>query len=50
MQYPCEGCSRPYIDDTLYLSENRVRTDWSCICSKLDVHNKQGLLDCVRGE
>lgn len=50
MQYLCKGRSRPYIAETLYLSENTVRTHSRRIYGKLDVHNKQELLDLVRGE
>ena len=50
MQYLCKGRSRPYIAETLYLSENTVRTHSRRIYGKLNVHNKQELLDLVRGE
>lgn len=50
MQYLCKGRSRHYIAETLYLSENTVRTHSRRIYGKLDVHNKQELLDLVRGE
>ena len=50
MQYLCKGRSRPYIAETLYLSENTVRTHSRRISGKLDVHNKQELLALVRGE
>lgn len=50
MQYLCKGRSRPYIAETLYLSENTVRTHSRRIYGKLDVHDRQELLDLVRGE
>lgn len=47
MQYLCKGRSRPYIAETLYLSENTVRTHSRRIYTKLDIHNRQELLDLV---
>lgn len=41
----CKGRSRPYIAETLYLSENTVRTHSKHIYQKLDVHTRQELLD-----
>lgn len=43
----CKGRSRPYIAETLYLSENTVRTHSKHIYQKLDVHTRQELLDLV---
>ena len=45
LQYLCRGRSRPYIAETLYLSENTVRTHSKNIYAKLGVHNRQELLD-----
>ncbi|WP_407641840.1 response regulator transcription factor [Arabiibacter massiliensis] len=45
LQYLCKGRSRPYIAETLYLSENTVRTHSKNIYVKLGVHNRQELLD-----
>ena len=45
LQYLCKGRSRPYIAETLYLSENTVRTHSKSIYVKLGVHNRQELLD-----
>ncbi len=45
LQYLCKGRSRPYIAETLYLSENTVRTHSKNIYTKLGVHNRQELLD-----
>lgn len=45
LQYLCKGRSRPYIAETLYLSENTVRTHSKSIYAKLGVHNRQELLD-----
>ena len=50
MQYLCKGRSRPYIAETLYLSENTVRTHSRRIYAKLDIHNRQELLDLVSGD
>lgn len=50
MQYLCKGRSRPYIAETLYLSENTVRTHSRRIHAKLDIHNRQELLDLVSGD
>lgn len=47
----CRGRSTPYIAETLYLSENTVKTYRRRIYQKLGVHDKQELLDLVeRGE
>lgn len=45
LRYLCKGRSRPYIAETLYLSENTVRTHSKSIYAKLNVHNRQELLD-----
>ena len=45
-----QGRSKAYIAGALCLSENTVRTHSRRIYGKLDVHNKQELLDLVRGE
>lgn len=42
-----KGRSTPYIAETLYLSENTVKTYRRRIYQKLDVHDKQELLDLV---
>jgi DNA-binding NarL/FixJ family response regulator len=46
-QYLCKGRSKPYIAETLYLSENTIRTYTRRIYVKLDVHNRQELLDLI---
>lgn len=43
----CRGRSRPYIAETLYLSENTVRSYTKNLYRKLDVHNRQSLLQLV---
>lgn len=43
----CRGRSAPYIAETLYLSENTVKTYRKRIYQKLGVHDKQELLDRV---
>jgi DNA-binding CsgD family transcriptional regulator len=47
LQYLCKGRSKPYIAETLYLSENTVRTYTRRIYVKLNVHNRQELLDMI---
>lgn len=43
----CQGRSKPYIAEALYLSENTVGTYTRRLYKKLDVHSKQELLDLV---
>ncbi len=45
----CHGRSRPYIAETLYLSENTVRGYTKAIYKKLGVHDRQSLFDLVDG-
>ena len=45
----CQGRTRAYIAETLYLSENTVRGHVKRIYTKLDVHSKQELIDLVEG-
>lgn len=47
MQYLCQGRSKPYIAETLYLSENTVKSYTKNLYKKLDVHSKQKLIDLV---
>lgn len=42
-----QGRSKGYIAAMLFISENTVRAHVKRIYAKLDVHNKQELLDCV---
>lgn len=42
-----KGRSTPYIAETLYLSENTVKTYRRRIYAKLGIHNKQELIDLV---
>ena len=46
----CRGRSRPYIAETLYLSENTVRNHVKHIYAKLGIHDRQSLLSLVNGE
>ena len=46
----CRGRSRPYIAETLYLSENTVRNHVKHIYTKLGIHDRQSLLSLVNGE
>lgn len=43
----CVGRSRPYIAETLFLSENTVRSHTRNIYQKMQVHSRQELLDLV---
>jgi DNA-binding NarL/FixJ family response regulator len=43
----CVGRSRPYIAETLFLSENTVRSHVKHIYQKMQVHTRQELLDMV---
>ncbi len=43
----CRGRSAPYIAETLYLSENTVKTYRKRIYQKIGVHDKQELLDLL---
>lgn len=45
-----KGRSAPYIAETLYLSENTVKTYTKRIYQKLDVHNKQELINLIKPE
>jgi len=46
----CRGRSKPYIAETLFISENTVRSHVKRIYLKLDVHSKQELIDIVADE
>ena len=46
----CRGRSRPYIAETLYLSENTVRNHVKHIYAKLGIHDRQSLLSLVNDE
>lgn len=48
--YLARGRSRPYIAETLYLSENTVRSHSKRIYQKLAVHTRQELLDLFSQE
>lgn len=45
MKMLCKGRTKSYIAETLYLTENTVRSHTKHIYSKLDVHSKQELID-----
>lgn len=45
MMYLCKGRTKAYIAETLYLSENTVRSHTKHIYTKLDVHSKRELMD-----
>ncbi len=47
MQMLCKGRTKSYIAETLYLTENTVRSHTKHIYTKLDVHSKQELMDLV---
>jgi DNA-binding CsgD family transcriptional regulator len=47
MQLICKGRSKGYIAETLFISENTVRSHSKRIYNKLGVHSKQELLDLL---
>lgn len=47
MKMLCKGRTKSYIAETLYLTENTVRSHAKHIYTKLDVHSKQELMDLV---
>ena len=47
MQMLCKGRTKSYIAETLYLTENTVRSHTKHIYTKLDVHSKQELMSLV---
>lgn len=47
MQLLCKGRTKSYIAETLYLTENTVRSHAKHVYAKLDVHSKQELMDLV---
>lgn len=50
MLHLCQGRTRPYIAESLFLSENTVRSYTKSMYRKLDVHSKQELIDLVQRE
>ncbi|WP_294379871.1 LuxR C-terminal-related transcriptional regulator [uncultured Senegalimassilia sp.] len=42
-----KGRTKSYIAETLYLTENTVRSHAKRLYTKLDVHSKQELMDLV---
>lgn len=47
MKMLCKGRTKSYIAETLYLTEDTVRSHAKHIYTKLDVHSKQELMDLV---
>ena len=47
MKLLCKGRTKSYIAETLYLTENTVRSHTKHLYTKLDVHSKQELMDLV---
>lgn len=47
LRYLAQGRSKIYIGKKLYISENTVKTYVKNIYTKLNIHNKQELLDCL---
>lgn len=45
-----KGRSKSYIAETLFISENTVRTHARHIYRKLNVHSKQEILDMITGD
>ena len=46
-QFGRKGRTKSYIAETLYLTENTVRSHAKHLYTKLDVHNKQEFMDRV---
>lgn len=49
MELLCQGRSKAYIAENLFISENTVRSHGKHIYQKLGIHSKQELLDLVTG-
>ena len=47
LQLLCKGRSKSYIAESLFISENTVRSHSKHIYAKLDVHSKQEILDLM---
>ena len=47
LQLLCKGRSKSYIAESLFISENTVRTHAKHIYTKLDIHRRQELLDML---
>ncbi len=47
MKLLCKGRTKSYIAETLYLTENTVRSHAKHLYTKLEVHSKQELMDLV---
>lgn len=47
MQLMCKGRTKAYIAETLFLSENTIKSHSKSLYMKLDVHSKRELLDAV---
>ncbi len=47
LQLLCKGRSKSYIAESLFISENTVRSHAKHIYAKLDVHSKQEILDLI---
>ncbi len=43
----CQGRSKSYIAESLFISENTVKAPWKRLYEKLGVHSKQALIDLV---
>jgi len=50
MQLLCQGRSKPYIAETMYLSENTVKSYTKNLYKKLSLHSKQELISFVLSE
>lgn len=47
LQLLCKGRSKSYIAESLFISENTVRSHSKHLYAKLDVHSKQEILDLI---
>ena len=50
MKLLCKGRTKSYIAETLYLTENTVRSHAKHLYTKLEVHSKQELLSLLEQE
>lgn len=50
LEHLSKGRSKPYIAETLYISESTVKTYTSRIYQKLEIHNRQKLIDLLYEE
>ena len=47
MQMLCKGRSKAYIAETLFITENAVKSHTKRMCAKLGVHNRRELQELI---